>query len=86
MHTMFLLQLAWAPGRGVKGVTYGACWNLEEGVSFIPYSMVKKEKDLVDLAEGGWVDPMTCPPGMSVPVVGKCPSVCACVCAEKLTA
>ena len=34
-------------------------------MSFIPWAMVKKEQELCELGEGGWLDPVTCPPGMT---------------------
>lgn len=61
-------QLAWAPGRGVKSPTFRSFWNLEEGVSFVPWDKIKQEEELVELGDGSWIDPSTCPPGMSPPV------------------
>ena len=61
-------QLAWAPGRGVKGVVYKSYWGLDMGVSFVPWEVVRTQRDLDEIAEGGWIDPTTCPPGMTPPV------------------
>ena len=65
-----VLQIAWAPGRGVKGPAFRSYWLLEEGVSYVPWSKVKSQKELASLAEGGWIDPATCPTNLEVPVKG----------------
>ena len=62
------LQLAWAPGRGVKGAVYKSYWELELGVSFVPWELIRSQKDLNEIAEGGWIDPTTCPPGTTAPL------------------
>ena len=64
---MFTFQLAWAPGRGVKGASFRSYWELDEGVSFIPWDKIKNQKELNELSDGGWLDPDTCPHGMSPP-------------------
>lgn len=33
-----------------------------------PWDKIKKEEELVELGDGSWIDPSTCPPGMSTPV------------------
>ena len=63
----FPLQLAWAPGRGVKGAGLKGFWDQEIGASFIPWNFIKGQGDVNNMAEGGWVDPPTCPPGMKPP-------------------
>ena len=63
----FLSQLAWAPGRGVKGKVYKDFWDLESGASYIPWDKIPNEQELEKLTEGAWVMPETCPPGMKVP-------------------
>ena len=35
-------------------------------MSFIPWDMIKKDSELVELADGSWVDPRTCSPGMTL--------------------
>ena len=60
-------QLAWAPGRGVKGAGLKAFWDQEGGSSYIPWSFIKMQADLNTMADGGWVDPPTCPPGFEPP-------------------
>ena len=54
---MFTFQLAWAPGRGVKGASFRSYWELDEGVSFIPWDKIKNQKELNELSDGGWLDP-----------------------------
>ena len=63
------IQLAWAPGRGVKGAVFKEYWDLEAGASYIPWDRVTGEKDLEKLSEGGWIVPESCPPGMKVPEI-----------------
>lgn len=33
-----------------------------------PWDKIKKEEELVELGDGSWIDPSTCPPGMNPPV------------------
>lgn len=58
-----LLQLAWAPGKGVKGREYKEYFDTEQGVTFIPWSKLGTNVDLQTLSEGSWIDPETVPPG-----------------------
>lgn len=60
-------KLAWAPGRGVKGASYKNYWDLDVGASFVPWDKVNDEQELLQISDGGWVDPSTCPPGMKPP-------------------
>jgi hypothetical protein len=55
-------KIAWAPGRGVKGKTYHSYWEESEGLSQIPWNLVKTKKDLETLGVGGWTDISTAPP------------------------
>ena len=64
VHILFIIQLAWAPGRGVKGASFTNCWDQSTGTSLIPWDKVTGQELLNQLAEGGWVEPNTCPPGM----------------------
>ena len=59
-----ITQLAWAPGRGVKGAVFKNYWDIELGISFIPWEKIKSQEELDSVVEGGWIDPATCPPGM----------------------
>ena len=65
----FFLQLAWAPGKGVKGKEYKEYFDADRGVAFIPWSKLGTSVDLEALSEGGWIDPQTLPPGLQKPVV-----------------
>lgn len=57
-------KLAWAPGRGVKGAAFKNYWDIDLGISFIPWEKIKSQEELDSVVEGGWIDPATCPPGM----------------------
>ena len=58
----------------MKSATFRSYWNLEAGVSFIPWDMIKKESELAELGDGSWIDPKTCPSGIAPPALqrGKC--------------
>lgn len=69
LEILFFLQLAWAPGKGVKGKEYKEYFDADRGVAFIPWSKLGTSVDLEALSEGGWIDPQTLPPGLQKPVV-----------------
>ena len=52
----------------MKGAAYKSYWELELGVSFVPWELIRNQKDLNEIAEGGWIDPTTCPPGTTAPL------------------
>jgi hypothetical protein len=58
------LQLAWAPGKGVKGKEWKDYWEVELGVSYIPWNKLHNitDQDLELLEEGGMIDEDTMPP------------------------
>ena len=58
------MQLAWAPGKGVKGKEYKEHFDADQGVAFIPWSKLGTNVDLQALGEGSWIDPETLPPGL----------------------
>ena len=62
---IMLLQIAWAPGRGVKGKAYKEYWDVQNGISHIPHELVKSTQDLDIIADGGWCDPSTFPPELA---------------------
>lgn len=64
-------QLAWAPGRGVKGAIFKDYWELASGASYIPWDKIPNEKELEKLSDGGWIVPETCPPGMKPPEIKR---------------
>lgn len=53
--------MAWAPGKGMKGKHYKDYWDVELGVSFIPYEKIPEDADLDLLEEGGMFDDETIP-------------------------
>lgn len=61
---LFGLQLAWAPGKGVKGKEWKDYWEVELGVSYIPWNKLSNitDQDLELLEEGGMIDEDTLPP------------------------
>ena len=69
LSTFVFYQLAWAPGRGVKGATFKDYWDLESGASYVPWDKISNEQDLEKLSEGGWIVPETGPPGMKLPEI-----------------
>ncbi|KAF5273429.1 hypothetical protein FQA39_LY07446 [Lamprigera yunnana] len=55
------ITLAWAPGKGVKGKDLKDYWEVDLGVSYIPWSKLKPDMDLELLEEGGMIDEDTMP-------------------------
>jgi hypothetical protein len=62
-HVMFsdFLQLAWAPGKGMKDKDWKDFWEVQDGVSYIPYDRLSKEIDYDYLEDGGVFDEDTVP-------------------------
>ncbi|XP_046471550.1 SR-related and CTD-associated factor 4 isoform X1 [Neodiprion pinetum] len=58
------ITLAWAPGKGVKGKEWKDYWEVELGVSYIPWNKLNNvtDQDLELLEEGGMIDEDTLPP------------------------
>ncbi|XP_022094763.1 splicing factor, arginine/serine-rich 15-like isoform X2 [Acanthaster planci] len=60
-------KIAWAPGRGVKEYKqYNDFWEVEKGVTYIPWDHLPSEVDLNELSEGAAIDEDTLPPGMKL--------------------
>jgi hypothetical protein len=55
------LQLAWAPGKGVKGKEWKDYWEVEVGVTYIPWPKLSREVNLEQFEEGGMIDEDTLP-------------------------
>ena len=55
------LQLAWAPGKGVKAKEWKDYWEVDQGVSYIPWSKLSSMTDWEALEEGGSFDEETLP-------------------------
>ena len=55
--------MAWAPGKGVKGKEWKDYWEVELGVSYIPWNKLNNitENELELLEEGGMIDEDTLP-------------------------
>lgn len=53
--------MAWAPGKGMKGKQYKDYWDVDLGVSCIPYDKIPDDVDLDLLEEGGMFDEETVP-------------------------
>jgi hypothetical protein len=56
-----MFQLAWAPGKGVKGKEFKDYWEVELGCSYIPWMRIPRDFDLDALEEGGMIDEETMP-------------------------
>lgn len=49
--------MAWAPGKGVKGKEFKDYWDVDLGVSYVPYEKIKEDPEFLDfLEEGGFID------------------------------
>ncbi|XP_054716175.1 SR-related and CTD-associated factor 4-like isoform X2 [Uloborus diversus] len=51
------IKMAWAPGKGVKGKEYKDYWEVDLGVSYVPFEKVSDDSEALDLLEeGGFID------------------------------
>lgn len=57
----YSLQMAWAPGRGMKGKEFKDYWEVDLGASYIPYDRLPDNIDLDLLEDGGMIDDDTIP-------------------------
>lgn len=49
--------MAWAPGKGVKGKEYKDYWEVDLGVSYVPFEKTRDDPEVLDLLEeGGFID------------------------------
>lgn len=55
------ITLSWAAGRGVKSKEWKDYWDLDLGVSYIPWSKITENTDFEQLEEGGMFDKDTMP-------------------------
>ncbi|XP_004444538.2 SR-related and CTD-associated factor 4 isoform X3 [Drosophila pseudoobscura] len=55
------ITISWAAGKGVKSKEWKDFWDLELGVTYIPWSKLSPETDLDTLEEGGMFDEDTMP-------------------------
>jgi hypothetical protein len=56
--------VAWAPGKGVKAKEWKDYWEVEQGVSYIPWSKLSNLIDFDSLEEGGSFDEESLPAWM----------------------
>lgn len=56
------ITLAWAPGKGVKAKEWKDFWEVDQGVSYVPWQRLSQMTDLEALEEGGSFDEETLPP------------------------
>ena len=59
--------MAWAPGRGCKGSSFKEYWLLKQGVTVIPWKLIKGQEELNKLGDGGEVELESIPPGLRLP-------------------
>lgn len=55
------ITISWAPGKGVKSKEWKEYWDLETGVSYIPWSKLDDSTDFEALEEGGMIDEESAP-------------------------
>uniref|UniRef100_A0A6B2EH07 Putative rna polymerase ii c-terminal domain-binding protein ra4 n=1 Tax=Phlebotomus kandelakii TaxID=1109342 RepID=A0A6B2EH07_9DIPT len=55
------ITISWATGKGVKSKEWKDYWDLDLGVSYIPWPKIDHATDLVALEEGGMFDEDTLP-------------------------
>lgn len=55
------ITISWAPGKGVKSKEWKEYWDLETGVSYIPWSKLDESVDFEALEEGGMIDEESAP-------------------------
>ncbi|GFS78701.1 hypothetical protein NPIL_279881 [Nephila pilipes] len=56
------VKMAWAPGKGVKGKEYKDYWEVNAGVSYVPYEKILADSEALDLLEeGGFIDEESLP-------------------------
>lgn len=55
------ITLSWAAGKGVKSKEWKDYWDLDLGVSYIPWNKINENTDFEQLEEGGMFDEDTLP-------------------------
>jgi len=56
-----LIKIAWAPGQAMKDKEWKDYWEIDDGVSYIPWEKLNKEIDYDELEVGGMLDEDTMP-------------------------
>lgn len=59
-----VITISWAAGKGVKSKEWKDYWDLDLGVSYIPYNKLTPLTDFKSLEEGGMFDDDTVPAWM----------------------
>uniref|UniRef100_A0A023EYD6 Putative rna polymerase ii c-terminal domain-binding protein ra4 n=1 Tax=Triatoma infestans TaxID=30076 RepID=A0A023EYD6_TRIIF len=55
------ITIAWAPGKGMKDKEWKDYWEVEHGVSYIPWNKITVDTDLDMLEDGGVIDEESLP-------------------------
>lgn len=63
MHNR-VITISWAAGKGVKSKEWKDYWDIDLGVSYIPWEKLSRNTDFVALEEGGMFDEDTIPAWM----------------------
>lgn len=50
------IMISWAAGKGVKGKEWKDYWDLDTGISYIPFNKLSNSTDFESLEEGGMFD------------------------------
>ncbi|KAM8712099.1 hypothetical protein ACLKA7_012599 [Drosophila subpalustris] len=58
------ITISWAAGKGVKSKEWKDFWDLELGVTYVPWNKLSSDTDLDSLEEGGMFDEDTMPSWM----------------------
>lgn len=61
INNFYYFQIAWAPGQAMKDKEWKDYWEIEDGVSYIPWEKLNKEIDYDELEVGGMLDEDTMP-------------------------
>lgn len=54
-------KIAWAPGQAMKDKEWKDYWEIDDGVSYIPWEKLNKDIDYDELEVGGMLDEDTMP-------------------------
>ncbi|XP_073969717.1 insulator su(Hw) mRNA adaptor isoform X2 [Rhodnius prolixus] len=60
------ITIAWAPGKGMKDKEWKDYWEVEHGVSYIPWNKISLDTDLDLLEDGGVIDEDSLPEYLKV--------------------
>uniref|UniRef100_A0A336K4H0 CSON015316 protein n=1 Tax=Culicoides sonorensis TaxID=179676 RepID=A0A336K4H0_CULSO len=60
MHNR-VITISWAAGKGVKSKEWKDYWDIDLGVSYIPWNKLNKNTNFTELEEGGMFDEETMP-------------------------